>query len=395
MTAKRQQHQRGPQPSRAGVSRRQFLGRGGAVVGGVALGSTLLGSGASAFASMLGPGGGGEVGGKLSVLNWPLYIDKKSPGLFEDETGIDLKYSDSLSDNNEFFAKYQRQLSQDQYAGFDIAVPSSWMAERLIGLGYVQKLPLEDIPNAANLLPQFNDPPWDPTGEYTLPWQTGMSGISYNAAITDRELTSVDDLFDPKFKNKIGILKDLRATMTLLLLSEGVDPGTVTYKQAEPAFRKLEKAVDSGQVRRFTTNDYQDDLVDGNFAACVGWSGDVAQLALDNEDLRFVVPDEGGERWADTMVWMKTAKQRDQVAAWMDYFYDPANAARVEAFLQFIPPVAGTEPELVKIDPALGASQNIFPPEDVQARLHFFNPELSAKEQEKFDARFAEIQGSG
>jgi spermidine/putrescine transport system substrate-binding protein len=389
MTAKRQKQQRGP-----GVSRRQFLGRGGAAVGGVALGSTLLGSGASAFASVLGQGGGGEVGGKLSVLNWPLYLDKKSPGLFEDETGIDLKYSESLSDNNEFFAKYQRQMSQDQYPGFDIAVPSSWMAERLIGLGYVQKLPLDDIPNAANLLPEFQNPPWDPTGEYTLPWQTGMSGISYNIEITGRELTSVDDLFDKKFKNKIGILKDLRATMTLLLLSEGVDPGTVTYKQAEPAFNKLEKAVDSGQVRRFTTNDYQDDLVDGNFAACVGWSGDVAQLTLDNEDLRFVIPDEGGERWADTMTWIASAKRRAQVAAWMNYFYDPANAARVEAFIQFIPPVAGADAELVKIDPDLGTSPNIFPPPDVQERLHFFNPELSPKDQEKFDARFAEIQGS-
>jgi spermidine/putrescine transport system substrate-binding protein len=221
-----------------------------------------------------------------------------------------------------------------------------------------------------------------------------MSGIAYNIEITGRELTSVDDLFDKKFKNKIGILKDLRATMTLMLLSVGVDPGTVTYKQAEPAFRKLEKAVDSGQVRRFTTNDYQDDLVNGNFAACVGWSGDVAQLTLDNEDLRFVIPDEGGERWADTMVWIASAKRRAQVAAWMNYFYDPVNAARVEAFIQFIPPVAGVDAELVKIDPGLGASPLIFPPDDIQARLHFFNPELSPKDEEKIDARFAEISGT-
>jgi spermidine/putrescine transport system substrate-binding protein len=378
--------------SRRGVSRREFLARGGAAMGGVAIGTTLIGS-ASALASLGGQGG--DVGGQLSVLNWPLYIDKKSKKDFPAKTGIELKYSESLGDNNEFFAKYQRQLSQDQYPGFDIAVPSSWMAKRLTDLGYVQKLPLDDIPNAANLLPELQPPqPWDPTGEYTLPWQTGMSGIAYNIEITGRELTSVDDLFDKKFKNKIGILKDLRATMTLMLLSVGVDPGTVTYKQAEPAFRKLEKAVDSGQVRRFTTNDYQDDLVNGNFAACVGWSGDVAQLTLDNEDLRFVIPDEGGERWADTMVWIASAKRRAQVAAWMNYFYDPVNAARVEAFIQFIPPVAGVDAELVKIDPGLGASPLIFPPDDIQARLHFFNPELSPKDEEKIDARFAEISGT-
>ncbi len=385
MSARRQRGHSG-----RGLTRREFIARGGAAAGGFVLGSTLLGA-TGAFASV---GDQADVGGKLSVLNWPLYIDKKSKKDFSARTGIDLTYSDSLGDNNEFFAKYQRQLSQDQYPGFDIAVPSSWMAERLISLGYVQKLPLDDIPNAANVAPSFQKPPWDPTGEYTLPWQTGMSGIAYNIKITGRELTSVDDLFDKKFKNKIGILKDLRATMTLMLLSVGVDPGTVTYKQAEPAFRKLQKAVDSGQVRRFTTNDYQDDLVDGNFAACVGWSGDVAQLTLDNEDLRFVIPNEGGERWADTMTWIASAKRRAQVAAWMNYFYDPVNAARVEAFIQYIPPVAGADAELVKIDPALGASPLIFPPEDVQARLHFFNPELSPKDQEKFDARFAEIQGS-
>ena len=78
----------------------------------------------------------------------------------------------------------------------------------------------------------------------------------------------------------------------------------------------------------------------------------------------------------------------------MDYFYDPVNAARVEAFIQFIPPVAGIEEELSAIDPGLGSSPLIFPPEDVQAQLHFFNPELSPKDAEKIDARFAEIQGT-
>jgi len=374
-----------------GLSRRQFLTRSGAAVGGVAMGSALLGS-TSALASLGGQGG--EVGGKLSVLNWPLYIDKKSPKDFEADTGIDLKYSESLNDNNEFFAKYQRQFSQDQYPGFDIAIPTSWMAKRLIELGYVQKLPLDDVPNAANLSPDFQGAPWDPAGEYTLPWQTGMAGIAYNLDVTGRELTSFNDLFDKKFKNKIGMLLEMRDTVGLALLAEGIDPETVTYKKAEPALKRLQKAVDSGQVRRFTGNDYQDDLVDGNFAACVGWSGDVAQLTLDNDKLRFMIPEEGGMTFADTMVWIATAKRKAQVAAWMNYVYDPANAARIAAFVQYISPVNGIADELAAIDPALGSSPLIFPPEDVQARLKTFNQELSSKDEEKFDARFAEITGS-
>jgi spermidine/putrescine transport system substrate-binding protein len=372
------------------MTRREFIGRGGAAVGGLALGATLLGSGANAFASRAGDGPGGQ----LSVLNWPLYIDKKSPKNFESGTGIDLKYSESLNDNNEFFAKYQRQFSQGQYPGFDIAVPTSWMAKRLIELGYVKKLPLTDIPNASNLSAGFQNPPWDPTGEYTLPWQTGMTGMAYNIKVTGRELTSLEDLYDPKFKNKVGMLTEMRDTVGLACLAEGIDPATITYKQAEPAMKRLQKAADSGQIRRFTGNDYQDDLVDGNFAVCVGWSGDVAQLTLDNKDLRFVIPNEGGMRWADTMTWIKTAKREPQVAAWMNYFYDVDNAARVAAFVQYISPVDGIGPALTAIEPALGSSPLIFPPEDVQARLKVFNQDLSSKDEEKFDARFAEITGS-
>ncbi len=390
MTARRAR--RASQGRGSGLSRRQFLTRGGAAIGGVALGSAVLGS-TSAFAS-IGGQSGGETGGKLSVLNWPLYIDKKSKGLFEDETGVDLKYSESLNDNNEFFAKYQRQFSQDEYPGFDIAVPTSWMAKRLIDLGYVQKLPLDAIPNAANLAPGFQGAPWDPTGEYTLPWQTGMTGIAYNLDVTGRELTSFSDLYDKKFKNKVGMLLEMRDTVGLACQAEGIDTATVTYKQAQPALDRLQKAVDAGQVRRFTGNDYQDDLVDGNFAACVGWSGDVAQLLIDNDALRFVIPEEGGMRWADTMVWVSTAKRQAQVAAWMDYFYDQANAARVAAYVQYISPVDGIADDLTAIDPALSSSPLIFPPEDVQARLKVFNQELSKKDEEKFDARFAEITGS-
>jgi len=367
-------------------------------VGGLAVGSTLLGS-TSALASLGAQSD--KVGGKLTVLNWPLYIDTEtkppppgSPPAFEKATGIDLKYLQSLNDNNEFFAKYQRQFSQDEYPGFDIAIPTSWMAKRLIELKYVQKLPLDEIPNAANLAPGFRNPVWDPTGEYTLPWQTGMTGLAYNIKITDRELHTVDDLFDPKFKNKVGMLLEMRDTVGLTLLGEGIDPATVTYKKAEPAFKRLQKAVDKGQVRRFTGNDYQDDLVDGNFAVCVGWSGDVAQLTLDNEDLRFVIPDEGGMRWADIMTYVASAKRRSQVAAWMNYFYDPVVAANVENYIGYISPVDGIQAPLREINPDLAESPLLFPPEDLQAQLTVFNQELSPKDEEKFDARYAEITGT-
>ncbi len=386
MSARRRNRASGSMPS--GVTRREFITRGGATLGGLALAPALLSSG-RAFASV----GADGPGGKVNVLNWPLYIDKKSKKDFSKSTGVALKYNEGINDNNEFFAKYQEELSQGKSIGFDVVTPTSWMAARLIDLGYVQKLPLGDIPNSANLAPVFQNPAWDPTGEYSLPWQTGITGIAYNIKVTKRELTSVDDLFDKKFKGKIGVLSEMRDTMGLMALSEGVDPSTIDFAQAKGAFKKLEKASNGGQIRRFTGNDYQDDLVAGNFAACVSWSGDVAQLTVENEDLRFVIPDEGGMKWADTMLWATPSNNGPQVAAWMNYFYDPVNAARLANDIGYISPVAGIEDEIAKLDSAAVDNPLLFPPADVQARLHAFG-QLSAKDEEKFDNRFAEIAGA-
>ncbi len=171
-----------------------------------------------------------------------------------------------------------------------------------------------------------------------------MTGIAYNIKATGRELGSVNDLFDPAYKGRIGMLTEMRDTVGLMLLGEGIDPSTITtFKEAEPAFEKLAQAKSDGVIRAFTGNDYLDDLSQGNFAACVGWSGDVLQLQLDNPDCKFVIPEEGGMRWADTMVWVKGSNRRDAVATWMNYVYDPVNAARITAEVQYIPPVQGVQ----------------------------------------------------
>ena len=239
----------------------------------------------------------------LYFENWPAYIDPTEDGLtgtvdrFVEATGIDMQYTEAYNDNNEYFAKIQPVLGNGDTIDPDIIAPTSWLAGRLIQLGWVDKLPLDQIPNAANLRADLVKPTWDPTGEYSLPWQTGFGGIAYNIDVTGRELTSADDLFDPEFNGKIGMLTEMRDTMGLIMLSMGIDISTLTdFATAEPAFAKLEQAKNDGQIRRFTGNDYMNDLSTGNFAACVGWSGDVVQLARDNPAVRFIIPEAGRHR---------------------------------------------------------------------------------------------------
>jgi len=343
-------------------------------------------------------GAGGEGGGELVISSFPLYIDPDQPGApgsverFRADTGIDLRYVEDVNDVRQFFARIRPQLAAGRPLSQDLVVLTGWMAARLIRLGWVEPLPLEQVPNARNLIPSLRHPLWDPQQRHTLPWQSGIAGIAYNIKATGRELRSIDDLFDPALRGRVSALLEMRDTMGLLMLADGQDVTRPTWAKAQPSFDRLEQARRNGQIRRFTGNDYQNDLLSGNLAACMGWSGDVAQLALEQPDLRFVVPESGGMLWADVMVMPKGARHRREVAQWLNWVYDPIEAARIAAAVQYISPVQGVQQVLAK-DPATAAlARNplMFPDASQQQRLHMFGP-LSDAEEARWDERFARI----
>ncbi len=389
------------------LTRRRFLRNAALAAGAFAAGPSVLAACGSDGGDDAGDGGGSEAlatskgsGSANSYdvyhANWTEYLDDETPGLFEQATGLKLFYSEEYNDNNEYFAKIQPDLSAGKPIKPQIITPTFWLAGRLINLGWVDPLPLDLIPNAANLVEPLRNPTWDPSGEFSLPWQSGMAGLAYNRSVTGRDITSVDDLFDPEFRGKIGINTEMRDTMGLLALAKGVDIEKPVFDDFGPAFDQLEEAVTDGQVRRFHGNDYTDDLSTGNFAICIGWSGDVTQLARDNPDIKFVIPESGGTRWSDTMVVPKGAKDVDKAAKWMDFVYDPVNAARIAAYVGYISPVQGVQDQLRKMggDAALAAdSPLLFPDAATSAQLRSWG-NLDEDQEQLFDERFAQIQGT-
>jgi spermidine/putrescine transport system substrate-binding protein len=372
------------------LSRRDFLVRSG-----------LVGAGALSMSALLaacgGGGGGDSEAMSLMFENWPLYIDEETVALFKAASGIDLKYTEAYNDNNEYFAKVQPSLAAGKTIDPDIVAPTFWMAARWIQLGWAQKINMANIPNSKNLRDDLANPSWDAKNEYQMPWQTGIAGIAYNAKTTGRELKSVADLFDPAFKGKIGMLTEMRDTLGLVLMSEGKSLDSIkTFDDAASAFDKIEKAKKDGQIRAFTGNDYTDDLSSGNFAACVAWSGDVLQLSKDNPDVKFYVPEEGGTSWYDTMLWVAGSENGSAVEKWMDYVYDPVNAARITASVQYISPVKGVQDALSNMGgdaAALAEDALLFPDAATISRLQSWGA-LSEEEEAKFDERFAAITGA-
>jgi|694.fasta_scaffold32169_6 spermidine/putrescine transport system substrate-binding protein len=400
MNTPRQQGNITPRGSR--WSRRDFLIR-----------STLAGAGALSLPALLaacgdddggsssdttsGGGGGGGGGNSLVFDNWPAYIDEETVANFIAATGIDMKYLETYNDNNEYFAKVQPVLSKGDKIDADILAPTYWMAARYVSLGWAQKLPVSAIPNKANLRSDLVGPNWDPNGEYSLPWQTGTAGIAYNISATGREVRSVADLFAPEFKGRVGMLTEMRDTIGLILMGEGIDPSTLTsFEDAAPAFEKLAKANADGQIRQFTGNDYMDDLDAGNFAVCVGWSGDIIQLAKDNPDVRFVIPEEGGTSWYDSMIWVTGSENSDSVAKWMDFVYDPENAAKIAVGSGYMTPVVGVREVLEAMggeEAEMANNPLLFPDDATLSRLRVF-ASLSEEEEAKYDEEFSKITGA-
>ena len=336
-----------------------------------------------------------ELADKLTISNWTLYIDidektKKYPTLeqFTKETGVDVDYIEDVNDNDEWFGKNQAALSKGQPVGRDITVLTDWMAGRMVRLGYVEKLDRDAIPNASNLVDALASPGWDPNREYSLPWQSGLTGIGYDPDKVGGELTSIAQLLDdPKLKGKVTFLTEMPDTMGLMILDGGGDPSKVVEADFDKAIDRLQKGVDSGQIRQFTGNDYSGPLAKGDIWACTAWSGDMVQLTADNPNLKFVIPDAGGMIWTDNML---IPKGGDVFTAstFMNFVYDPKIAAQIEAYVNYICPVEGAAEEIKAIDASLATNQLIFPDAATLAMVKIFDADAADNKayKEKFQA---------
>jgi spermidine/putrescine transport system substrate-binding protein len=336
---------------------------------------------------------------ELVFSNWPLYLDEKGktyPTLddFEKQTGIQVTYNTDINDNNQFFAKVRNQLGACEPTGRDIIVLTDWMAARMVGLGWIQELDMAAMPNVeANLTPSLQDPSWDPGRKHSVPWQSGLTGIAYNAKYTG-EVSSFEELVTRSdLKGKVSLLSEMGDTMGFMLKLVGADPDDFTADEWDSALARLEEVVASGQVRQFTGNEYTRGLANGDIVACEAWSGDVIAMQYDNKDIKFVKPTEGLGLWSDNMMVPNKADHLGNAEKLMDYYYDPEVAARLAAWVNYICPVQGAEQAMEKVDPSLVGNPLIFPTEEDLAGTFAFMP-VDTKTREGYDKAFNQVIGA-
>jgi spermidine/putrescine transport system substrate-binding protein len=371
------------------MSRRRFLGRGAAGAVALAFGPSFIAACGDDDDSSTAGGGGGD---SLRVSNWPFYISDDFVSDFEAASGLDVSYTEDFNDNEEWFAKVKDSLEAGQDIGADLVVPSEFMVARLIGLGWLEELDDANIPNKVNLRTDLLDSTIDDERRYSAPYMSGMVGLAYDRAATGRDITSVEDLWDPAFSGRVSLFSDTQDGLGMIMLSLGDDPANPSAEAVQRAADKVAEEKDRGQIRRFTGNDYADDLASGNVAIAQAYSGDIVQLQADNPDLQFVVPEAGGTTFVDSMVIPITTRNKAGAEEWINFVYDKANYAELIASVQFVPVLSDITAELSAVDPEVAADPLVNPPQETLDKLSIW-PALSDEDDAEYATIYAEVTG--
>jgi spermidine/putrescine transport system substrate-binding protein len=334
----------------------------------------------------------------LTWANWQAYLDQDDKGkyptleAFQKQTGLSVKYDVAVDDNNTYYAKVKDQLALGKDIGADTVCLTDWMIARWIRLGYVQSFDPSAIPNKKNVSSNLVDVDFDPGRKKSLPWQSGFAGICWNKSKLPNGLKSIDDLWKPDLKGKVGVLSEMRDTMGLLMLAQGVD---ISKKFSDDdynkAIDKLTKEVSDGQIRNIKGNSYLNDLKSGDTLAAICWSGDITQLNAEaGDNWQFAIPEAGGTLWSDNFVIPIGSTRKANAEKLIDYYYEPEVAAEVAAWVNYITPVQGAKEAAAKIDPKLAENQLIFPDEETLSKVKIFRT-LTPAEEQKYQAAFQKV----
>ena len=380
-------------------TRRRFVGRAGSV----ALASSALGLYLSACGGAEGeqeesgerPASGNhpkEPFDEVVFSNWPYYIDKAVLRDFQREQGARVKYIEDINDNTEFFGKVRQPLQNGDGIGRDLVALTDWMCARWIRLGFTEPLDKRNIPNERNLVDNLRNVVFDRGRRFSLPWQSGMTGIGYDIKQTGGEITSIEQFFDAKWKGKVTMLGDARDASSFVLLMQGKRPDEASLDDVLGAIEFIDEKNREGHIRRFTGNDYTQDLSRGNIALAHAYSGDIIQLQPDKPNLRFVIPEQGAVLWSDNMMIPQKPRTAYGAEVFMNYVYEPEVAAKLAAEINYVTPVKGTQEALARIDPKLAEDPLIFPTSEDRARLSGY-PNLSVEEEQEMNEAFEQVIG--
>ena len=292
----------------------------------------------------------------VNVCSWGEYIDESLIDEFEHKTGIEVNYQ-TVPSNEELYS-----MLKTGGANYDVVVPSDYMISQLIEEGMLAELDYDNIPNFSLIDDRFKNLSYDPENKYTVPYTWGTLGIIYNTAKVQEPITSWSAMFDPQYAGNVLLINNSRDALGIALLYLGYSVNTTDEAEIQEAYQLIADAVKNGVYQGKVMDEVFQKMEGGNAAIATYYAGDYLSMLENNEDLAYVVPEEGSNWFVDAMCVLKTSQHKEEAEAWinfmasteanlrnMDYiWYASPNAEALETYPAYYEETYG-EP----LDPAL------------------------------------------
>lgn len=261
----------------------------------------------------------------VNVCSWGEYIDEELITQFEEETGIMVNYQ--TAESNETLYSLLKSGAGD----YDVIVPSDYMISQLIEEDMLSELDYSNIPNFEKISDRFKNLPYDPENKYTVPYAWGTVGIIYNTAMVDEPITSWSAMFDTQYAGNVLMFRNSRDAMATALLYLGYSLNTTDESELREAFQLLADAKKNGVYQSFVMDEIYQKLEGGNAAIGAYYAGDYLTMLENNEDLAFVIPEEGSNWFMDAMCVLKDAPHKEEAEAWINFIASTeANLANMD-----------------------------------------------------------------
>jgi spermidine/putrescine transport system substrate-binding protein len=333
---------------------------------------------------LLGPAAHAQSTPTLYIYNWTTYFADDTLSNFEDQFKVKVVL-DTYASNDELFAKLQAGNP-----GYDIIVPTDYMVSQMIAAKMLEALDQSKLPNvSANLATQFKNPPFDPDNKHCAAYQWGTVGIGYNIKRTGEEITGWKDVFQAKYAKRVALVNYARDVLVVGLFATGKNPNSTDRADLEAArdFILGNKDV----IATFHNEDGQTQLVRGDVDIVLEYVGDIYQAMEEDEDIRYVIPEEGTSVWVDNLCIPIGAKNVALAHDFINYIYDAQVSADISNFTYYASPNQKAIDDKL-IDEAALTDSNIYPTPEMMERIVFLNDLGDA--QTLYDELFADLKAA-
>lgn len=298
----------------------------------------------------------------ITVYNWGEYIDPDLIKQFEEETGIKVIY-ETFDSNEAMMGKIEQGGTS-----YDITVPSEYMVEMMAEKNLLLPIDYSKVPNIKNIDPYFMDLPFDLGNKYSLPYFWGTVGIAYNPTLLEGQtFESWDNLWDPSLKQRVILVDSARETVGMSLNSLGYSLNSTDLDELREATDKLKSL--SPNVKAVIGDEVTQLMVNNEAAVSLTWSGQAADMMYENEDIDYVVPEEGSNLWFDNIVIPRTAKNIDGAHAFINFMLDPEVAAQNADYVGYSTPNLTA---LDLMDPEVVEDERFYPDEETRSHLEVY-----------------------